>query len=95
MQIPTGTGEAVPLAAVANFRYELEQPTVWRRSRIPTITIKAGMVGDALPATAVAELKPAVDDYIARSCPTATTSSPPARSRKAPTARARSSPSCP
>lgn len=66
MQIPTGTGEAVPLAAVANFRYELEQPTVWRRSRIPTITIKAGMVGDALPATAVAELKPAVDDYIAK-----------------------------
>ena len=29
-------------AEVDKLRYELEQPTVWRRSRIPTITIKAG-----------------------------------------------------
>ena len=25
---------AVPLGAVANLRYEIEQPTIWRRSRI-------------------------------------------------------------
>ena len=29
----------IALAAVATFRYELEQPVVWRRSRVPTITI--------------------------------------------------------
>ncbi|TPK91030.1 efflux RND transporter permease subunit [Mesorhizobium sp. B2-4-17] len=66
MQLPTSTGEAIPLAAVANFRYELEQPTVWRRDRIPTITVRAGLVGDALPATVVNELKPSVDAFIAK-----------------------------
>lgn len=66
MQLPTSTGEAIPLAAVANFRYELEQPTVWRRNRIPTITVRAGLVGDTLPATVVNELKPAVDAFIAK-----------------------------
>ncbi|MEI8698745.1 efflux RND transporter permease subunit [Mesorhizobium sp. ISC15] len=66
MQLPTGTGEAIPLAAVANFRYELEQPTVWRRDRIPTITVRAGLVGDVLPATVVNELKPSVDAFITK-----------------------------
>ncbi|MGX5849453.1 efflux RND transporter permease subunit [Mesorhizobium sp. PL10] len=66
MQLPTGNGEAIPLAAVANFRYDLEQPTVWRRNRIPTITVRAGLVGDVLPATVVNELKPSVDAFIAK-----------------------------
>ena len=66
LQIPTGNGESIPLATVADFRYEIEQPTVWRRSRLPTITVKAGMVGSALPDTVVAELKPAIDDFAAR-----------------------------
>ena len=67
LQIPTGGGESIPLATVADFRYEIEQPTVWRRSRLPTITVKAGMVGSALPDTVVAELKPAIDDFAAKS----------------------------
>ncbi|WP_352659498.1 efflux RND transporter permease subunit [Mesorhizobium sp. M0621] len=66
MQLPTGAGESIPLAAVANFHYELEQPTVWRRSRVPTITVGAGLVGDALPATVVDELKPSVDAFIGK-----------------------------
>ncbi|UVK43508.1 efflux RND transporter permease subunit [Mesorhizobium sp. AR07] len=66
MQLPTGNGESIPLAAVANFHYELEQPTVWRRSRVPTIIVRAGLVGDALPATVVKELKPSVDAFIAK-----------------------------
>ncbi|GAA2845333.1 multidrug efflux pump subunit AcrB [Aminobacter aminovorans] len=66
LQIPTGGGESIPLATVADFRYEIEQPTVWRRSRLPTITVKAGMVGNALPDTVVAELKPAIDAFAAK-----------------------------
>ncbi|MBA1139654.1 efflux RND transporter permease subunit [Mesorhizobium neociceri] len=66
LQLPTANGEAIPLAAVANFRYDLEQPTVWRRNRIPTITVRAGLVGDVLPATVVNELKPSVDAFIAK-----------------------------
>ncbi|TGV56923.1 efflux RND transporter permease subunit, partial [Mesorhizobium sp. M00.F.Ca.ET.149.01.1.1] len=66
LQLPTGTGESIPLAAIANFRYDLEQPTVWRRNRTPTITVRAGLVGDVLPATVVNELKPSVDGFIAK-----------------------------
>ena len=66
MQIPTPSGEAIPLAALANFDYALEQPAIWRRGRVPTITVRAGLVGDALPDTVVKELKPSVDAFAAR-----------------------------
>ncbi|MBB3409962.1 multidrug efflux pump subunit AcrB [Rhizobium sp. BK316] len=56
-------GNSVPLSAVANFHYELEQPTIWRRTRIPTVTIKAAVVGPTQPATIVTELKPKVDEF--------------------------------
>ena len=65
LQVPTGNGEAIPLSTVAELRYELEQPTIWRRSRMPTITVKAGVVGNTLPDTVVAELKPAIDKFAA------------------------------
>ena len=60
LQIPTRNGEAVPLAALASFNYELEQPAIWRRSRLPTITISAGIVTKAEAATVVKELTPSV-----------------------------------
>ena len=42
LQLPAANGQSVPLAAVASFGYGLEQPTIWRRSRLPTITLKVG-----------------------------------------------------
>ena len=60
-----GQGQSIPLAAVATFSYELEQPVVWRRARVPTITVKAGMLDTTQPATVVAELQPAVDKFAA------------------------------
>ena len=56
MQVPTANGTSVPLAAVANFRYEMEQPVVWRRSRQPTITVKASITGGVQPATIVSQM---------------------------------------
>lgn len=57
LQIPNGTGKSIPLSSVATFHYQLEQPSIARRNRIPTITVKAGVVGDKQPATVVNELK--------------------------------------
>jgi multidrug efflux pump subunit AcrB len=65
LQLPGRDGQSVPLASLATFRYELEQPVVWRRSRIPTLTISAGIVSAAQPATVVEELAPIVDSFIA------------------------------
>ncbi|CAN7695927.1 efflux RND transporter permease subunit [Rhizobium leguminosarum] len=63
LQLSTSDGKVVPLSAVANFRYELEQPTIWRRDRQPTITIKAAVVGPTQPATIVDQLKPKVEEF--------------------------------
>jgi multidrug efflux pump subunit AcrB len=63
LQLAGSNGKSVPLSAVANFHYELEQPTIWRRTRTPTITIKAAVVGPTQPATIVTELQPKVDEF--------------------------------
>jgi multidrug efflux pump len=62
-QLPGRSGQSVPLAAVATFRYELEQPVIWRRSRVPTITVKANILDATQPATVVKQLEPRVREF--------------------------------
>jgi multidrug efflux pump len=60
----TGLGnQSVPLGAVATVHYELEQPTIWRRSRLPTITLKASMFDATQPKTVVDQLAPKVAEF--------------------------------
>ncbi len=56
-------GQSVPLGAVATLRYEIEQPTIWRRSRLPTITLKASILDTVQPKTIVDQLAPKVDEF--------------------------------
>jgi multidrug efflux pump subunit AcrB len=63
LQLPASNGKSVPLSAVATFREELEQPTIWRRDRVPTITIKAGVIGAIQPATIVTQLEPKIAEF--------------------------------
>ncbi|CAN1723748.1 multidrug efflux pump [Hyphomicrobium sp. 1Nfss2.1] len=63
LQLSASNGQPVPLAAVATFEYGQEQPVIWRRNRLPTITIKAGTIGAVQPATVVAELAPGIDKF--------------------------------
>ncbi|SMC54212.1 efflux RND transporter permease subunit [Rhizobium sp. RU36D] len=65
LQLSGANGTSVPLSAVAEFRYELEQPLIARRDRIPTITVKAAVIGSTQPATIVEELKPKVEAFSA------------------------------
>ena len=58
LHLPGRSGQSVPLAAIATFSYEIEQPVVWRRSRIPTITLRAGILDDTQPATIVEQARP-------------------------------------
>jgi len=66
LQIPSGNGESIPLAAIARLQYSLEQPTIMRRGRLPTITVKAGVLGTVQPDTVVKELEPAVQAFRAK-----------------------------
>lgn len=63
LQLPNSSGKSVPLSAIAKFRYELEQPLIARRDRIPTITIKAAVTGPTQPATIVQQLTPQVEKF--------------------------------
>jgi multidrug efflux pump subunit AcrB len=65
LQLPGRNGAALPLAAVATFHYELEQPVVWRRARLPTIIVKAGLIDSVQPATVVKQLEASVKDFTA------------------------------
>src|SRR6185369_15616423 len=63
LQLTGQGGQSVPLGAVANLRYEIEQPTIWRRARIPTITLKAGIVTNVQPKTIMDQLAPKVAEF--------------------------------
>ena len=65
LQISSKDGKSFPIAAIANFQYEIEQPAVWRRGRIPTITIKASILPTVQPATVVKQLERDVNAFIA------------------------------
>jgi multidrug efflux pump subunit AcrB len=66
LQLSTGDGRAVPLAAVATFQYRLEQPVIIRRDRVPTLTVSADVNGDVQPATVATALGPVVAELEAK-----------------------------
>ncbi|MEP7154905.1 MAG: efflux RND transporter permease subunit [Betaproteobacteria bacterium] len=52
LNVPTRTGRAVPLTQIAKVRYEFEDGVIWRRDRLPTITVRADIYQVGLqPAT--------------------------------------------
>ena len=66
LQLFNKTGQSVPLAALATFQYEMEQPAVWRRNRLPTVTVKADILDGRQPATVVSQFEPAVRNFTER-----------------------------
>lgn len=63
LQLPSSSGKSIPLSAVARFRYELEEPMIATRDRIPTVTLKAAVIGSMQPATIVEQLKPQLEQF--------------------------------
>lgn len=66
LQLSGSNGQSVPLAAVAQFRYQLEQPTIWRRSRLPTVTLAAGILDSVQAATVAKQLTGPIDQLSAK-----------------------------
>ena len=64
LQVPLPGGRTVPLSQFATFEYEQEYPLIWRRDRVPTLTVQADIVAGALPETVVTSLSPAVEALI-------------------------------
>ncbi len=66
LSVPTARGRMVPLSQFARFTEEQEFPLVWRRDRVPTLTVRSDVTHGVLPETVVGALKPAIDAYIAK-----------------------------
>jgi multidrug efflux pump subunit AcrB len=56
LMIETPSGRSVPLEQVANISYGLEPPLIWRRQRLPTVTVQAEAAAGVEAATVVREL---------------------------------------
>jgi multidrug efflux pump subunit AcrB len=61
LQVPLPSGRTVPLSQIARFEYGQEYPLVWRRNRVPTLTVQADVAPGSSPEAAVASLAPAVE----------------------------------
>ncbi|MCS0495552.1 efflux RND transporter permease subunit [Ancylobacter sp. MQZ15Z-1] len=60
LQVPLPGGRTVPLSQFATFDYAQTQPLVWRRDRLPTLTVQSDIVEGVLPETVVDQLGPRI-----------------------------------
>ncbi len=60
LQIPLPNGRTVPLSQIASFDFAQENPLIWRRDRVPTLTVRADVRPGVLPESVVDALTPAV-----------------------------------
>ena len=61
LQIPTATGASVPLRELAEFQYDLDESYIWRRGRLPTITVQAEPLPGLQPASVHEQLAGAIE----------------------------------
>jgi multidrug efflux pump subunit AcrB len=66
LQVATPTGRMVPLSQFARFSEEQEFPLVWRRDRVPTLTVRADVLQGVLPESVVAKIGPTIAEYNAK-----------------------------
>jgi multidrug efflux pump len=60
LQLPLPKGRTVPLSQVATFDFEQEYPLVWRRQRVPTLTVQADVAPGSTPEAAASAMAPAI-----------------------------------
>lgn len=63
LQIRTAQGHTIPLTQIAKLSYGVEDPIVWRRQRLPLITVQGDIRDGLEAATVVKALAPAVAQF--------------------------------
>jgi multidrug efflux pump subunit AcrB len=61
LQVPLPSGRTIPLSQIARFEVGQEYPLIWRRNRVPTLTVQADVVPGSSPEAAVASLASGVE----------------------------------
>jgi multidrug efflux pump len=68
LQVPLPNGRTVPLAQFASFDYEQEYPLIWRRDRMPNLTVQSDIRPGMLPEEVVSALTEPIAE-LSRSLP--------------------------
>ena len=58
LAVPTRSGKSVPLSQIATISYGFEDGIVWRRNRLPTITVRANVYGNVQAPVVTAQIEP-------------------------------------
>ena len=66
LQVPLPGGRTVALTQLATIEYAQEYPLIWRRDRVPTLTVRADVTPGVLPDDVTAVLAPRIAEYNAR-----------------------------
>ncbi|CAH1666426.1 ACR family transporter [Hyphomicrobiales bacterium] len=61
MQVALPNGRSVPVSQFVSFSYGLDTPLIWRRDRVPNLTVAADVAPGILPETVVTALQPSID----------------------------------
>jgi multidrug efflux pump len=61
LQVATPGGRMVPMSQFATFQEEQEFPLVWRRDRVPALTVQADVVPGIMPDAVLASLAPKIE----------------------------------
>lgn len=61
LAVPTENGRSVALSQIATLEYGFEEGIIWHRNRLPTVTVRADIYDDSLPATLVAQIAPTLE----------------------------------
>jgi multidrug efflux pump len=66
LNVPTASGKTVPLSQLATLRYGLEDGLIWKRNRVPTITVRADIYNRMQAPVVSAQVEPAMDKLRAK-----------------------------
>ncbi|MBS1159036.1 MAG: Acriflavin resistance protein [Proteobacteria bacterium] len=61
LAVPTRSGKSVPLAQIGRLKSTFEPGLIWRRDRLPTITVRGNLYSKTQPATVVDRLAPQIN----------------------------------
>ncbi|MCK9605399.1 MAG: efflux RND transporter permease subunit [Methylomonas sp.] len=63
LMIPTASGKSVPLSQIAHFDYSFEEGLIWRRNRLPTITVRGHLYGTIQAPTVSGQIEADLVDF--------------------------------
>jgi multidrug efflux pump len=61
LSVPTASGKSIPLRQIADVGYGFEEGIIWRRNRLPTITVRGDIYGNLTAATVTAQIAPLLE----------------------------------